>query len=189
MDGRTDPLNDAALEREVEALLLVQPSPEFVARVRSRVADESMSSGWGWRWPIAAAAVTATVAVVGVMVGTVLWQPVKPTEPSAPQLSAMRLDGSVPKPLVQERPVIVPQQAVIVAPRRSIDIALPPVIIAENETRAFAVLVRTAPKTRFAFASAEPAMKPVEVDEMPKVQPVALKPIEIEPLVKVVELE
>ena len=67
MDGRTDPLNDAALEREVEALLLVQPSPEFVARVRSRVADESMSSGWGWRWPIAAAAVTATVAVVGVM--------------------------------------------------------------------------------------------------------------------------
>jgi hypothetical protein len=184
MDGRRDPLNDAALEQEVEALLSVQPSSDFVARVRSRVAGESMSGGWGWRWPIAAAATTVAVAVVAAMVGTVLWQPMKPTEPPAPQLTAS-LERPVPEPLVQDRAVMVPRQAVSVAPPRSIDLALPPVIIAENETRAFAVLVRTAPNTEFDFvAAAASIMAPVEVDKMP-----AIDLIEIKPLVRAVELE
>jgi len=178
-------LNDAALEQEVEALLAVQPSPDFVARVRSRVTEESMSAGWGGRWPIAVVATTVAVAVVGML----LWQPAKETAPSSPRVNAS-LEKSAPAPPVQERPNLVPRQAADgVAPRRSIEIALPAVMIAENESRAFAVLVRTAPKTRFDFAPATPTMTPVEVDEMPEIQPVALKPIEIEPLVKVVELE
>jgi hypothetical protein len=183
MDGRTDTLTDAALEQEVEALLSVQPSPDFVARVRSRVDEESMSAGWGWRWPMAAVATTVAVAVVGAM-GTVLWQPVTPTEPRAPQSTAV-LERPVPEPPVQDRAVIVPRQAVSVAPPRSIDLALPPVIIAENETRAFAVLVRTAPNTEFDFvAAAAYMMAPVEVDKMP-----AIDLIEIKPLVRAVELE
>jgi hypothetical protein len=66
MDGRTDPLNDAALEQEIEALLSVQPSPDFAARVRSRVAEEPVSSGWGWRWRIAA--VTTAVVLTSIAV-------------------------------------------------------------------------------------------------------------------------
>jgi hypothetical protein len=69
MDGRRDALNDAALEQEVEALLSVLPSPDFVARVRSRVAEESISSGWGWRWPLAVAAMAVVLAAI-----TVVWR-------------------------------------------------------------------------------------------------------------------
>ncbi|HEY7185854.1 MAG TPA: hypothetical protein VH436_04860 [Vicinamibacterales bacterium] len=176
MDGRTDPLNDAAVDREIESLFEVDPSSDFVARVRSRVADESMSAGWGWRWPMAAAATTVAVAVIAAMVGTVLWQPVKPTGPLAPQLTAS-VEGRVLK--LPPNPDLVPPHVVSgVAPRRSIDIALPPVIIAANETRAFAVLVRTAPNTQFDFvAAAAAAMTPVEVDKMPAIEPIVIKPL------------
>ena len=188
MDGRKDALNDTALEREIETLLAVEPSRDFVARVRSRVAGESMSVGWGWRWPIAAVATTVAVAVVGAVLGTVLWPPAQQPAPPVRQMTAS-LENSVPPPGPDLEPHIVPPQAVsVVVPRRAVDIALPAVMIAENESRAFAILVKTAPKTRFDFAPATPPMTPVEVDEIPKMQPVALKPIEIEPLVKV-ELE
>jgi hypothetical protein len=33
-------MNDASFDREIESLLAVEPSPEFVARVRARVAEE-----------------------------------------------------------------------------------------------------------------------------------------------------
>jgi hypothetical protein len=188
MDGRTDPLNDAALEQEVEALLSVQPSPEFVARVRSRVADESMSAGSGWRWPIAAVAMTVAVAVIG----TVLWQSVEQTAPPAPQLTAASLD-SVPNPPGPdlESHIVPPEVVSVVAPRRSIDIALPAVIIAENETRAYAVLIasRSTRRVEVSSSTARTVADPIEVDKMPAIEPVALAPIEIEPLVKVVELE
>jgi hypothetical protein len=181
MDGRTDPLNDAALEQEVEALVSVQPSPEFVARVRSRVAEESMSVGWGWRWPIAAVATTVAVAVVGI----VLWQPAQQPAVPAPRLAAAILERPVPVPpgpgLV---PHIVPPQPVrVLAPRRSIDIAMPPVIIAENETRAFAMLVKAAPTTQFDFTPpASPSPGPLAVDKMPKMDVVTIEPIVIKPL-------
>jgi hypothetical protein len=185
MDGRTDPLNDAALEHEIEALLAAEPSSDFLARVRSRVAEESMSGGRGWRWPVAAVAATVAVAVVGIG----LWQPAQQPVPPAARMTASVKD-SVPPPGADLEAHSVPRQAVsVVTPRRSIDIALPAVMIAESESRAFAMLVRTAPKTQFDFASATPAMTPVEVDEIPRMQPVALNPIEIEPLVKAVELE
>jgi hypothetical protein len=44
-----EPLTDAALDREIEHALSVEPSPEFVARVRSALATDRVparSSGW-----------------------------------------------------------------------------------------------------------------------------------------------
>jgi hypothetical protein len=47
MDHRPDDaLNDATIEREVESMLAVDPSPAFVARVRTRVASEVMGQRW-----------------------------------------------------------------------------------------------------------------------------------------------
>jgi len=70
MDGhKHEGLSDETLEREIEAALGVDPSPEFLPRVRARIASERMHNGWlwsaSWRWAGAAAVVTA-VAVIGV---------------------------------------------------------------------------------------------------------------------------
>jgi len=64
---RRDEVTDASLDRELTAMLAVNPSPEFVARVRTRIADEpSRSHGWFGQWTIAASigAVAALAIVV-----------------------------------------------------------------------------------------------------------------------------
>ena len=63
-----DALTDAALERDLEAALAVDPSPEFVAGVRMRVQSELDAAPSPWRWRIMAAA--ACVAIIALVVGT-----------------------------------------------------------------------------------------------------------------------
>lgn len=73
MDGRRhDPLTDAALDRELDAALDVEPSPEFVARVRTRLAEIPEPSPWRGGWRLAAAGFAVPV-VVAVLAG-VLWE-------------------------------------------------------------------------------------------------------------------
>ena len=56
-----DPLNDAALDRQLRRALAVDPSPEFVARVRTRVANEPARTPWRASWMFAIGAVAAIV--------------------------------------------------------------------------------------------------------------------------------
>lgn len=71
MFGRrpAEPLNgdwsDAALERAVEQALDVEPTPEFLARVRTHVAEQpSAAYIWrAWRFRIAAAALVSTCTI------------------------------------------------------------------------------------------------------------------------------
>ena len=64
----TDAELDAALDGELEAALSVDPSPEFAARVRTRVQRERDAAASSWRWGIAAAvAVVAMIALVVAM--------------------------------------------------------------------------------------------------------------------------
>ena len=70
MDGyRHQELSDETLEKDIEAALGVDPSPEFLPRIRARIANERMQEGWfwsaSWRWARVAAVVTA-VAVIAV---------------------------------------------------------------------------------------------------------------------------
>jgi hypothetical protein len=70
MDGyRHQELSDETLEKDIEAAVCVDPSPEFLPRIRERIATERVREGWLWsgsrRWAGAAAVVTA-VAVIAV---------------------------------------------------------------------------------------------------------------------------
>ena len=58
-------LTDRALDAEIAQLLTVDPSPQFVARVRAQIAQEPRRSGppWIWMW----AAVAAAVAVIAIV--------------------------------------------------------------------------------------------------------------------------
>ena len=59
-----DPMNDAALEREIERALAVDPSPEFLERVRTRIAEEPSPVSRGFGWLFAGVATVAAAATV-----------------------------------------------------------------------------------------------------------------------------
>jgi hypothetical protein len=59
-----DARDESAIDREIKAALSVEPSPEFLARVRTRVANEPAPTGWRLPWVFAAAgAVVATIVI------------------------------------------------------------------------------------------------------------------------------
>jgi len=59
-----DPLNDGELEREIERSLAVDPSPEFLARVRTRLAEEPRPAAGRFGWMFVGIATTAVAAAV-----------------------------------------------------------------------------------------------------------------------------
>ena len=92
-----DPVKDAALEREIERALAVDPSPEFLVRVRARIADAPAPAarGFGWRFAgVAAAAVTAAV------VALVMLRPEQRVEPAVGLLTSRSLTSAVVVPTV-----------------------------------------------------------------------------------------
>lgn len=196
MDGhRHDQVTDAALDREVASLLAVEPSPEFLAGVRARVAREPEPAAWRWSWLVATAGTVAMV-IVAVMV----W----PTRESAPPNSAHepspQIAGAVESvtprassPALEPRrpePRRTPRTAgavtVAASQDRGIDIDLPEVVIAENEVRTFASLVTSIRQSRFdvAVPVAPNPDTPLEIKELPSVEL-----LEIEPIVRVAALQ
>jgi hypothetical protein len=90
-------MNDAALEREIERALAVDPSPEFLVRVRARIADEPApaSRGFGWLFAGVATAATAAVLVLAVLMGSPARPPAK-----APLLASRSIGSAVVVPSV-----------------------------------------------------------------------------------------
>ena len=184
-------MNDAAVDREIAALLAVDPSPEFLASVRARVAREPEPAAWRWSWMVVTAGAVAMV-IVAVMV----WPsgesvPSNDATVQRPQVAGAvetvppRASLPVPEPARTQRTA---PRAVAVAslPDRRIDIDLPDVVIAENEVRTFASLVTSIRQSRFDVPV--PAVPnpdtPLEIKELPPVEP-----LEIEPIVRVATLQ
>jgi hypothetical protein len=67
---RRGEVTDATLDRELQAVLGVDPSPEFVARVRTRIANEpSLAATWLGAWTIFGSAVAvAAIVLIAVVV-------------------------------------------------------------------------------------------------------------------------
>jgi hypothetical protein len=102
-------MDDAELQRELTNALSVAPSPDFVARVRMKVAQpETSSIPIGWFTPAAVAASLAAIAVaLALRPGSIepargtdflgsrpIWAVVQaPVLPSAPALASMRVSG------------------------------------------------------------------------------------------------
>ena len=111
-DNRShDALSDAALEREIETALSVDPSPEFLVRVRTRVAAEPEPSTWRLSWAIAAAGAMAAVIVLIVAVtrGGQTTSPASADRSLAPEKpSADTSAGVVPPVDRREAPASIP---------------------------------------------------------------------------------
>ena len=93
------------IDREIDALLDVGPSPDFVARVRAAV-DARPIAGWGWsatwRWMVVAASVVALVSMFSLWRAQVV--PVPPPRPNVPESAAL----APPAPIVIEPITITP---------------------------------------------------------------------------------
>jgi hypothetical protein len=70
--------SDTSLDREIEAMLAVEPSPEFVSRVRTRIAEAPVSG-----WPMGWTGVAAGSVVVAVVVAVVISRPHEVVQPEA----------------------------------------------------------------------------------------------------------
>ena len=189
MDGRRiDAVTDESLDREIESLLAVESSPEFLARVRARVAEEPLPRRWRASSMFASAA-----AVAAVVVALMAWPASEPA-PSRPALvepphiadaGPAIVSAPVTQPSPVPKPVSVSAGAAVPAPDRAIDIALPEVVIAGNEVEAYTALVASIRQSRFeaAVPAAPDPDTPLEVKELPPVEP-----LEIEPIVRVAGL-
>jgi hypothetical protein len=185
-------MNDA-FDREIESLLAVEPSPEFVARVRARVAEEPEPKRWWTSWTLAVAG-----AVAMAILAVIAWPSSEPSSSVTTTIPAPRITEIVEPvmpPTVTPPPATsqaVPRQtptpiavAVTTSGDRVIDIDLPAVVIAENEVRTFATLVASIRQRRFdvAVPAAPDLEAPIEIKELPPIEP-----IEIEPIVKLAAL-
>jgi hypothetical protein len=97
MDGHThEDLSDEALAREIEAALGVDPSPQFLPRVRARIATERARQGWMWSWRWAEA--VAVLAGAGVIAVWTLREPVPaPRDPRITNASPLEPIGESPR--------------------------------------------------------------------------------------------
>jgi hypothetical protein len=119
------------IDDELKDALRVDPSPEFLARVRTRIANEPQPSAWRWSWKYAAAGALAAAIVVAVIVSRPARQPevsqgsspappavaavVPRTEVAAPERSAkafaLQPKAVAPQPKAVAPPVAISSRA------------------------------------------------------------------------------
>jgi hypothetical protein len=200
MDGRRPAegvTSDSALDREIEAALAVDPSPEFVAKVRARVASEpAPSPWWQFRWPVLAAA--AAAAAVGIVVA-LAWQPAAPEQTATrggadvvlsaptPGLPAPQVTTERPvAPTVRSSPVIVARASSRTSRPVGRTLSGPSeVLISRDEQRAFVLLVTAVQEGRFPRALGSTANGP---DILAEPMDISITPLVIEPLPQIAAL-
>jgi hypothetical protein len=114
-------MNDDQLKREIEEALSVEPSPEFAARVRTRIAENSRTSESWLRWSIAGAGLAAAAIMIVVVVSepaeTVTPQPVSIARVE-PQLEKEVPAPPVPQPIRKAPKVTHPE--ILIDPREAV---------------------------------------------------------------------
>jgi hypothetical protein len=203
MDGtRPGALTDAQLDRELEAALGVEASPEFLARVRTRVAGESqplVESGFSRMLRPQAFVESGfsrilqrsveplwAVGIVGIVLAFVLPQ-MQRDEVGRPRPAAIRIAES-PRTIEAEPPaqrVTAPQAtgwSTPPAPRaearwgRTVPLQLSPVLFAEDDQRVFAMFIEAVSAGQ---VPEEAVHRPEEPGEM---EALTIEPLVIAPL-------
>ena len=177
MDHRPDPLNDSALEREIESLLAIEPSPEFLARVRTHIANEPEPSRWRLAWVVVPAMGACIVVFATVMV---MWSRPEPVVP----VQAVTPRPAPPTIVEREPPVEVPRvadprgSAGTGTSRQRLADPFPEVMVSEDERRAFANLLLAVQQERLpVLVRAED-----EIEEPLMPAPLEIEQLTIEPL-------
>jgi hypothetical protein len=164
------------LDRELASLLSVEPSPEFRARVRTRIAGEPSPRSWYLQWRVVACGVVAAAVVIAAVVGRVSL-PGNGQRPSRLVIA----QSPLPSTTLTASPVAVPSprsaRAVI---HRSSPTGEPEVLVAPRDARGLRqleALVREG-RTHFVFSDEDvPAVSPAPVRDI-VIAPIAIAPLE-----------
>ena len=166
--------------KELEAALAIEPSPAFAAGVRARVA-ESRRAAW-LTWQELAPAAVVVVAVLGGFLwraGQVRVQPAAVGTPNAPAAMAARIAPDVPVARIAspDKPVSADRAAVRVTTPAAPEVLVPP-------DQAMALNRFLAGLRARATAERQSAdLSPVVLEELPRINPVRIELITIDPLV------
>ena len=103
-------MTDTAIDREIQAALTVDPSPQFVARVRARIASEPARAASWLSWKLVASGAMAALIVIAF----VLMRPGEQTFNARPEPVEGRARGTL-----QSRPRSATTTAATTQPRRA----------------------------------------------------------------------
>ena len=175
-------MNDDQLKRDIEEALSVEPSAQFAAAVRARIAESPRPSSVWIRWGIPAAGFAMATALVA----AVLVEPKETVIPNPAEIvrSVPEMKPQVPPMPARQRPVRVPRA---IQPSPSPQTAakqevLPEVLIDPREVAAFRRFIEGVKEERIDLAKLIELQKAAAVPE--PIQEIALMPIEdLEPIV------
>lgn len=151
-------MEDLELERELQAALSVSPSPDYVARVRAKIAQAPPPSPFvGWLKPAAAIACAVVLTIAATLLREDTRPQIAPTKaglkPSTTNLSSTTNTPSVATVTPSPTPVAPTlRSARLAAPAQSRASAvepLPEVIIAPGDVEALRQFVTSASEVRF----------------------------------------
>ena len=190
MDGRRPAsLTDTELDRTLTAALAVDPSPEFLARVRTRLASEP---GPTTRWRLAsfaASAAAVTVAIAAVVLIVNMPPVVTPADPAVegrqrptPERMAAPVSTVAPAARAAVGSGTTRARVEPAVERRR----LPEVLVSPDEQRAFDLLVAVVQAGRMPEV---PEQTDLLAGESVAIPDVAIAPLVIEPLPRMARLE
>lgn len=168
-------MNDEQLTKELEEALAVEPTPQFLARVRREISRER--SPFSSRFPWAIAAVGMAVAVVGVLV--------YPSKPMTVQPGAVsEVESPLPAPTIPVAPAIKTTPKVV-AKHVSDRPAEPEVLIDPREMAALRSFLDDVQERSIAPARLEKLFESAKTARRAAIEPMpiaAIEPIVILPL-------
>jgi hypothetical protein len=187
MDHTGDaPVTDDALDRQLDAAFEVEPSPEFMARIRCRVATEPMRPVWLIEWsPVAWSAGGLSLAAAALVVAF-LWAASgavtqRPVDQAAGTPALVEVDTMRPELAASPRraPMVLRSRRSTVRPKSE-----PSVVIAADEAAALRDLFANVSEGRV-VASMSPelpavpaTLAPIAMIEVPPISVNPLAPIE-----------
>jgi hypothetical protein len=210
--GPQQPLSDSQLDRELESALGVDPSPEFLARVRTRVAAEPRMGLWRLairRWTFEP---LAGVALAGIVFAVVVPNLMRSAKRSGPGVTVARhVDGPI-REAVEELPPVARERVAVPGARQveadvstsaeaaagkhvglsknaegvhTLPLQLSPVLFSADERRALVALVSAVQEGRVppVPAAAEPTGQHGELREL------RIDPLVVDPLPQLARLE
>jgi len=166
-------VTDTAIDREIQAELAVDPSPQFIARVRTRIAAEPAGAAPWLSWKLVAAGALAAASVTAVVFS-------RPEDKPAPVTQARRAeDIRLAPPAAIEQPghAAVPIPAVS-GPSRSSE---PEILLDPAEMRALRRLIAGTRDGSLDLSPALRAATPTAMDLAPA-DAIMIAPLTIDPL-------
>lgn len=187
--GPQRPLGDSQLDRDIESALRIEPSPEFLARARARIAAEPQPSPWRLAFRRIAMEPLWGVAIAGIVLAIVVPQWIRDGKPTVtvtdrrPVERAPISDGSDIGEAAIGRGMGRVGVSAIVPPRSVSRIqrlrrGTPEVLTSQDDRRAFDALLVAVAENRLPVRTT-----PVEAAESSlAIVPLQIQQLSIEPL-------